>query len=113
MLTASHRISRRHRRTLIGLLVLITLASAGAAVHTAAMADDAHGHQVSDAVLTCIVVGGSMAVAVGTAFALRRVPQRPLWRLVQLPAPGDAVRLTVPRWLVRAGPPAQLQVFRL
>lgn len=112
MLTLLHRHLRRHRSHLIALLVVLALATIGAASHSALMSGAMNDHMVGSATSICLVVGATLAFAGAVVLGTRRLLQGPTWSpvLLAVPAPPAAPPLlTVP---VRAGPPSLLQVFR-
>ena len=92
-------------------LALVAVVSVAMMANAAVMSQ--HGHSDSDAVVICLTVGACVAVAGVAVFAIQRLAQRPLWLI---PAPGLPALVFVPTstgFLVRAGPPPLLQVFRL
>jgi hypothetical protein len=109
---AIHTQLRRHRRSVGWLLAAAVALAVAVTAKTALMSG--HGHvEMSDAVVACVAVTACV-IAVGvTAFAGRRPTRRPLWLIPAPPAPTRAFVPSSSGFLVRAGPPALLQVFRL
>jgi hypothetical protein len=103
---------RRHRRRAALVLAVLALGFTGLAAHSALMGSDMSGH-MGNAAAICLTVGGC-AVFIGVAvFAVRRLLQRPLWLIAAPLAPALAFIPADAGFLVRAGPPSRLQVFRL
>jgi uncharacterized membrane protein len=103
---------RRHRREAALALAVLALGFTGLAAHSALMRTDMGSH-IGSAASICLTVGGC-AVFIGVAvFGLRRRLQRPRWVIA---APLTLAPLFIPAdtaFLIRAGPPSLLQVFRL
>jgi len=111
VLISVHSQLRRHRRKVLWALAMLAVVSIGLTARTALMS--AHGHvDMSDAVAICMTVGGCVAIAGVAAFAVRRLAQRPLWRIPMPLAPASALVWVDTGFLVRAGPRQVLQVFR-
>ena len=103
---------RRHRRQAALVLAVFAFGVLGFAAHSAVMGSDMG--KMGDTAAVCLALGGC-AVFIGAAvFAVRRLAAtRPLWLI---PAPAAPTLPFIPAFsgfLVRAGPPPLLQVFRL
>jgi len=100
---------RRQRRRLAMLAVMLGLAG------TVVVAHSATGHHMGDlgeAVVMCLAVAETAAVAAGVALALGAWTRRPLWLVAAPPLPELLHMAAGPGVRPRAGPPA-LGVFRL
>ena len=94
------------------MLAVLALGFTGLAAHSALMGSDMGSH-VGSAATICLTVGGC-AVFIGVAvFAIRRLLQRPVWLIAAPLAPALVFIPADAGFLVRAGPPSLLQVFRL
>jgi uncharacterized membrane protein YhaH (DUF805 family) len=101
----------RHRRLAAVIAAVFVFGVFGFAAHSAMMGSDMG--KMGDTAAVCLALGGC-AVFIGAAVvAVRRLRQRPLW---VIPAPAAPILPFVPAstgFLVRAGPPDLIQVFRL
>jgi len=112
VLITLHSQLRRQRRKVLWALALVAIL--GVAVTAKAALMSGHGHSdMSDAVTICLTVGACVAIAGVAVFAIRRLTQRPLWLILTPAAPALPFVPTSTGFLVRAGPPSLLQVFRL
>jgi hypothetical protein len=103
---------RRHRRKVLWALALFAVLGVAVTAKAALMSGHEHG-DMSDAVVLCMTVGACVAVAGVAVFAARRLAQRPMWLIASPVAAALASVPVSPGFLVRAGPPPLLQVFRL
>jgi hypothetical protein len=112
MIVLLNSLLRRHRRRAACVLAVVAVGFLGLAAHSALMSSDMGSH-MGDTGAICLVAGGC-AVFIGVAaFAARRLLQRPLWLMAVPLNPSLRFVSAVSAFLVRAGPPARLQVFRL
>ena len=112
MLIALHRVLRRQRRLVLPALAVAALA-AGALTVQSALMSDGMGHHMTNGAALCLAVGGCAFIVVGAAAVVRRLAQRPLRAIPAPPVPTLAFVPVSAGFLVRAGPPPLLQVFRL
>jgi uncharacterized membrane protein YhaH (DUF805 family) len=102
---------RAHRRRAALVLVVFAFGVLGFAAHSALMGSDMG--KMGDTATICLALGGC-AVFIGAAvLAVRRLRQRPLWLIPPPAAPRLPFIPAFSGFLVRAGPPPLLQVFRL
>lgn len=116
MLIAAHSQLQRHRRKVLWGAAILAVATASLTARTALASDHAHGGMdggVEGVAAVCITGAACVAVIGVGAFTVRRLPQRPLWRLSAPLAPTSAFVPLGVGFLVRAGPTPLLQVFRL
>ena len=111
MFIALHSHLRHHRRKILTGLAVLAVATVAVAAHSAVMAG--MGDHVADAAAICLTVGSCVAVVGVAVFTARRARQRPSWLIPAAPAPALPYLPATTGFLVRAGPPPLLQVFRL
>lgn len=112
MFVSLRNLLRRHRRKAALGLAVLALGFTAVAAHSALMGTDMGSH-IGGTASICLTVGGC-AVFLGVAvLAIRRLLQRPRWLLAAPQAPALVLVPTDAGFLVRAGPPSVLQVFRL
>jgi hypothetical protein len=112
VLTSIHIQLRRHRLLVLATLTALALAIAALTVHSALMSGAMHGKVVGDAAIVCLAVGGTLMLGAAVSVAVRSLRRLTSWPLVQLAPFEPAFVPATTRFLVRAGPPALLQVFR-
>lgn len=113
MLSSLNTRLRRHRSKVRWALAVLAVAAVALTAHSALMSSDMGDHAMSDAVAICLTVGGCVAVIGVAAFAVGRVLQRPTCVIPTPLAPAPPFVPASAGFLVRAGPPPLLQVFRL
>jgi hypothetical protein len=112
MLITLNRQLRRHRRRVLTALAVLAVALAALSAHAALMRGALDGHAISDATTSCLIVGGSLAIAGVAVLAVRRLQQR-LWLVAAPPMLALGFVPAYAGFAVRAAPPPLLQVFRL
>ena len=94
------------------MLAVLALGFTGLAAHSALMGADMGSHIGSTATI-CLTVGGCAVFIAAAVFAVRHLLQRALWLIAAPLAPALRFIPVDAGFLVRAGPPSRLQVFRL
>lgn len=109
VLIALHSQLRPRRRQVLTELAVLAVALTAHSALMGSMGD----HAMSDTAAICLALGGSLAIAGATVFAIGRLAQRPLGVIPVPAAPALAYVPTSTGFVARAGPPPMLQVFRL
>ena len=112
VLIALHSQLRPRRRQVLTELAVLAVALAALTAHSALMGSMGD-HAMSDTAAICLALGGSLAIAGATVFAIGRLAQRPPGVIPVPAAPALAFVPTSTGFVARAGPPPMLQVFRL
>ena len=113
MLTSLNGRLHRHRRAALCALAVLAIAAGAIATGSVLAHCGAGEHPMSGGAAICVALGGALAITGVAAFRVRHVLQRPTWRMARPMAPPLAPVAVASGVLVRAGPPPQLQVFRL
>lgn len=109
-----NRLMRRYGRVAVLLAGVLAAVAVLATARTAMMSGHEHHRTGHDAVVLCVTVGACALAVLGTAVAVRRLLQRPLWLLADVHPAAQPFVATPAPYMTRAGPPPPLlQVFRL
>ena len=92
---------------------MLAVALVAVTAHSALMSGPTDDHAMGDATALCFLLGGSLAAVGVAAFGIRRPARHRTWVIHTPVAPALPFIPSSPGFLVRAGPPSLLQVFRL
>jgi len=105
---------RRRRRRVISSTTVLAVTLAAFAAHSALLSSASTGdHAIGQAAVTCLAVGGSLALAGVAVFAVRRLRHRLFSPIAGSTAPALPLVPAPSAVAARAGPAPLLQVFRL
>jgi hypothetical protein len=112
VLISVHSQLLRHRRLVVATLATLALTLAALTAHSALMSGAMGDHMVGDAAAICLAVGGTLVLGGAVLVAAHGLRREPSWPLVCVALPAPALVPATTTFLVRAGPPTLLQVFR-